>query len=43
VGTGVEATCRDVEADFWEKKLEEFLLIDAGVVAPEGFAGGWLR
>jgi hypothetical protein len=43
VGTGVEATCGDVEADFWKKKLEEFLLIGAGVVASESFAGGWLR
>jgi len=43
MGTGVEATCRDVEADFWKKKLEEFLLIGAGVVASESFAGGWLR
>jgi hypothetical protein len=43
VGTGVEATCRDVEADFWKKKLEEFLLIGAGVVASESFAGGGLR
>jgi hypothetical protein len=43
MGTGVEATCRDVEADFWKKKLEEFLLIGAGVVASESFTGGWLR
>jgi hypothetical protein len=43
VGTGVEATCGDVEADFWKKKLEEFFLIGAGVVASERFAGGWLR
>jgi len=43
VGTGVEATCGDVETDFWEKKLEEFLLIGARVVASESFAGGWLR
>jgi hypothetical protein len=43
VGTGVEATCRDVETDFWKKKLEEFLLIGAGVVASERFAGGRLR
>jgi hypothetical protein len=43
VGTGVEATCGDVEADFWKKKLEEFLLIGAGVVASESFTGGWLR
>jgi len=43
VGTGVEATCGDVETDFWKKKLEEFLLIGARVVASESFAGGWLR
>jgi hypothetical protein len=43
VGAGVEATCGDVEADFWKKKLEEFLLIGARVVASESFAGGWLR
>ena len=43
MGTGVEATCGDVEADFWKKKLEEFLLIGAGVVASESFTGGWLR
>jgi hypothetical protein len=43
MGTGVEATCRDVEADFWKKKLEEFLLIGARVVASESFTGGWLR
>jgi len=43
VGTGVEATCGDVETDFWKKKLEEFLLIGAGIVASESFAGGWLR
>jgi hypothetical protein len=43
VSTGVEATCGDVEPDFWKKKLEEFLLIGAGVVASESFAGGGLR
>jgi hypothetical protein len=43
VGTGVEASCASVEADFWKKKLEEFLLIGAGVVASESFTGGWLR
>ena len=43
VGAGVESACRDVEADFWKKKLEEFLLIGTGVVASESFAGGWLR
>jgi len=43
VSAGVEATCGGVEPDFWEKKLEEFFLIDARVVASEGFAGGWLR
>jgi hypothetical protein len=43
VGTGVEATRGDVETDFWKKELEEFLLIGAGVVASESFAGGWLR
>ena len=43
MGTGVEATCGDVETDFWKKKLEEFLLIGARVVASESFAGGWLR
>jgi hypothetical protein len=43
MGTGVEATCGDVEADFWKKKLEEFLLIGAGIVASESFAGGGLR
>jgi hypothetical protein len=43
VGTGVEATCGDVETDFWKKKLEEFLLIGARVVASESFTGGWLR
>ena len=43
VGTGVEPSCGDVKADFWKKKLEEFLLIGARVVASESFAGGWLR
>ncbi len=43
MGTGVEATGVSVETDFWKKKLEEFLLIDARVVASESFAGGWLR
>jgi hypothetical protein len=43
VGTGVEATGVSVETDFWKKKLEKFLLIGAGVVASERFAGGWLR
>jgi hypothetical protein len=33
----------DVETDFWKKKLEEFLLIGARVVASESFTGGWLR
>jgi hypothetical protein len=43
VGAGVEASCINVEPDFWKKKLEEFLLIGAGVVASESFTGGWLR
>ena len=43
MGTGVEPSCGDVKADFWKKKLEEFLLIGAGVVASESFTGGWLR
>ena len=43
MGTGVEASCVGVESDFWKKKLEEFLLIGAGVVASESFAGGRLR
>jgi hypothetical protein len=43
VGAGVEATGASVETDFWKKKLEEFLLIGARVVASESFAGGWLR
>jgi hypothetical protein len=43
VGTGVETSCIGVEADFWKKKLEEFLLIGAGVVASESFTGGGLR
>jgi len=43
VGTGVETPCGGVEPDFWKKKLEEFLLIGAGVVASESFAGGRLR
>jgi hypothetical protein len=43
VSTGVEAACGDVEADFWKKKLEEFLLIGARVVTSESFTGGWLR
>jgi hypothetical protein len=43
VSTGVEATRGGVEPDFWKKKLEEFLLIGAGVVASESFTGGWLR
>lgn len=43
MGTGVESSCISVETDFWKKKLEEFLLIGAGVVASESFTGGWLR
>ena len=43
MGTGVEASCIGVEPDFWKKKLEEFLLIGARVVASESFTGGWLR
>ena len=43
MGTGVETPCGGVEPDFWKKKLEEFLLIGAGVVASESFAGGRLR
>jgi hypothetical protein len=43
VGTGVEASCISVEPDFWKKKLEEFLLIGARVVATESFTGGGLR
>ena len=43
MGTGVEATCGDVEPDFWKKKVEKFLLIGTGVVASESFTGGWLR
>ena len=43
MSTGVEPACGDVETDFWKKKLEEFLLIGAGVVASESFTGGWLR
>ena len=42
MGTGVEAACVGVEADFWKKQLEEFLLVDTGVVASESFAG-WVR
>ena len=43
MGTGVEPSCVSVEADFWKKQLEEFLLIGAGVVASESFTGGGLR
>ena len=43
MGTGVETPSGDIKADFWKKKLEEFLLIDAGIVASESFAGGRLR
>jgi hypothetical protein len=43
VGTGVEATGVSVETDFWKKKLEEFLLIGAGVVTAKVFTGGRLR
>jgi len=43
VGAGVEAACVGIESDFRKKKLEEFLLIGAGVVASKSFAGGWLR
>jgi hypothetical protein len=43
VGTGVEAPGVNVEPDFRQKELEEFLLIGAGVVASESFTGGGLR
>ncbi len=43
MGTGVEATGVSVETDFWKKKLEEFLLIGAGVVTAKVFTGGRLR
>ena len=43
MGAGVEAACVGIESDFRKKKLEEFLLIGAGVVASKSFAGGWLR
>jgi hypothetical protein len=43
VGTGVKATGASVEPDFWKKKLEEFFLIGAGVVASESFTGGRVR
>ena len=43
MGTGVETSCIGVEADFWKKQLEEFLLIGTGIVASESFTGGGLR